>query len=266
MLQRIATSTRSRIAERKKLLPLDELIELAAQQAEPPSFIAALRKPAQQGKLGVIAECKARSPSAGIIRQDYQPQAIAAEYQNYGAHCISVLTEPDFFAGSDEHLSNVRRACDLPILRKDFTLDPYQAAEARLIGASAILVILALVESRTARALVSFASDMGLAALVETHSTQELHTAMQLREDYPHSVVIGINSRNLSTLETSLDHAISIAENTGNLGFCIAESGIRTHSDIACLQSAGFGAVLVGEHLLRQLRPGETLHELLQGS
>ena len=144
MLARIAANTSKLIVERKQNLGFEKLGELAMETATPPSFIDALETQQKLGNLSVIAECKAQSPSAGVIREDYDPGAVSREYQQHGAHCISVLTEPDFFGGSDDHINQVRTACGLPVLRKDFMLDTYQIVEARAIGASAILVILAM--------------------------------------------------------------------------------------------------------------------------
>ena len=263
MLARIAANTSKLIVERKQNLGFEKLGELAMETAAPPSFIGALETQQKLGNLSVIAECKAQSPSSGVIREDYDPGSVAREYQQNGAHCISVLTEPDFFGGSDDHISQVRTACGLPVLRKDFMLDTYQVVEARAIGASAILVILAMTIPSVSRQLVEAARDFGLTALVEVHDQAELKESLRLRESFPDVVVIGINSRNLRTLKTDISHAIQLANAEPSLGFCIAESGIRTSADLDQLQDAGFGGILIGEQLLRQPSPGKALAELL---
>lgn len=206
---------------------------------------------------GIIAELKKASPSAGLIRRVYRPAAIAKEYAESGAVGISVLTEPHWFLGSEIHLRQVRAAVNLPILRKDFICDPYQIHEAAAWGADVVLVIVAALEASALKDLHATARGLGLEVLVEVHTPAELDAAVDLKD-----ALIGVNSRNLKTLKTDLEVALNLGRRLPAGRICIAESGIRTRHDIERLESAGYRGFLVGESLMRGVRPGETLRTL----
>lgn len=205
----------------------------------------------------VIAEMKQASPSAGVLKHDYDPAEIARDYQASGAVAISVLTEPHYFKGSAEHLQQARAACNLPILRKDFTSVPYQIIEAAAWGADLVLLIMAVLDDTQARELAQCAAGLGLDVLAESHDEKELERALELE-----NAMIGVNSRNLRTLKTDLATAYRLAPLIPADRLAVAESGIRTAEDIAGLRDAGYRAFLIGESLLRGNSPGETLRRL----
>ena len=231
----------------------------AAWQPRGPALVAALAT--QRSSLGgvrIIAECKRRSPSRGILRADYDPAAIARAYTDAGATAISVLTEPTFFDGSLDHLRAVRAAVPTPILRKDFFVDEFQILEARAAGADAILLIVAALDDATLRRLHAAADAHGLAALVEVHTAEELARAQQAG-----ARLIGVNSRNLKTLEVSLETTRSLGPALGSGVVGVAESGIRSRADIEALTASGYHAFLVGERFMSQPDPGAALGELI---
>jgi indole-3-glycerol phosphate synthase len=213
---------------------------------------------ATPGPVRVIAECKRRSPSRGILRADYDPAALARQYAAAGAAAISVLTEPTFFDGTLDHLRAVRAAVPTPILRKDFIVDEFQILEAHAAGADAILLIVAALDDATLRRLHAAAEARGLAALVEVHTADELTRAQEAG-----ARLIGVNSRNLKTLEVSLDTALTLGARLGPGVVGVAESGIRSRADIDALTAAGYHAFLVGERFMTQPDPGAALAELV---
>ena len=213
---------------------------------------------AAPGAVRIIAECKRRSPSRGILRADYDPAAIARQYAAAGAAAISVLTEPTFFDGALDHLRAVRAAVPTPILRKDFFVDEFQILEARAAGADAILLIVAALDDATLRRLHAAADSHGLAALVEVHTAEELARAQQAG-----ARLIGVNSRNLKTLAVSLDTALTLGPRLGPGVVGVAESGIRSRADIDALIAAGYHAFLVGERFMSEPDPGRALGELV---
>jgi indole-3-glycerol phosphate synthase len=222
-------------------------------------FEAALRADASEARpFNVIAECKRRSPSRGVLRPDYDPVAIATSYTTAGAAAISVLTEPTFFDGSLDHLQAVRRAVSTPLLRKDFIVDDYQLPEARAAGADAILLIVAALDDDTLRRLLRRAAEYDLAALVEVHTDDELTRAQDAG-----ARLIGVNSRNLKTLTVSLDTLFTLAARMDRTTTAVAESGLRTHADLAALRSAGYSAFLVGERFMTEADPGAALARLI---
>jgi indole-3-glycerol phosphate synthase len=232
-------------------------LERAARAWQPrgAAFVAALAAP---GRVRVIAECKRRSPSRGILRADYDPAAIARQYAAAGATGISVLTEPTFFDGALDHLRAVRAAVDTPILRKDFFVDELQILEAHAAGADAILLIVAALDDLTLRRLLVAAEARGFAALVEVHTGDELARALAAG-----ARLVGVNSRNLKTLEVSLDTALALGARLGAGVVGVAESGIRTRADVDALRAAGYHACLVGERFMSQPDPGAALAELM---
>jgi len=226
-----------------------------------PRGAALLEALAAPGAVRVIAECKRRSPSRGILRADYDPAAIARRYAEAGATAISVLTEPTFFDGALDHLRAVRAAVPTPILRKDFFVDEFQILEAHAAGADAILLIVAALDDATLARLHAAAVARGLAALVEVHTAEELARAQGAG-----ARLIGVNSRNLKTLAVSLDTAIALGPTLGPGVVGVAESGIRSRADIDALTAAGYHAFLVGERFMSQPDPGAALAELVGAS
>jgi indole-3-glycerol phosphate synthase len=245
VLDKILAYKRDEVAARKARTPLFAL-ERACEDADPPrGFLAALA--ATTDRPALIAEVKKASPSKGLIRADFDPPALAAAYQLGGAACLSVLTDTPSFQGEDGYLASARAACALPVLRKDFMIDPYQIVESRALGADAILVILAAVDDGLARTLIETAHALGMDALVETHDEAEMARASALP-----SRLIGVNNRSLRTFETRLDTTIELARHAPGGALLVAESGINTPADIALLAAGGARAFLVGESLMRQ--------------
>jgi len=229
-----------------------------ASERHPLGFASVLSARIEARRTAVIAEVKKASPSKGVIRPDFDPEAIATSYADHGACCLSVLTDERFFQGADAYLSSIREAVDVPILRKDFMLDPYQVIEARAIGADAILIILAMVDDGLAEELCAAAREQGLAVLPEVHDRQELERALALDTS-----LLGINNRDLHSFETSLDTTLSLLSHVGDDKVVITESGIYQRSDVMRMQDAGVYGFLVGESLMRQPDPGIALADLI---
>ncbi|MBP6330353.1 MAG: indole-3-glycerol phosphate synthase TrpC, partial [Dokdonella sp.] len=211
----------------------------------------------EAGRAAVIAEIKKASPSKGVIRADFDPVAIAQSYQRGGASCLSVLTDVDFFQGADAYLQQVRAACGLPLLRKDFTIDAYQVYEARVIGADCILLIAAALDDETLMDLALLAADLDLDVLVEVHDGDELERALEIP-----APLIGINNRNLRSFEVSLETSVNLRRNVPAERLLVSESGIATREDVAHLRTAGIHAFLVGEAFMRATDPGSELQRL----
>lgn len=244
-LNRIGAYKREHIEACKSARPYREIAAAARDASPVRGFACALAK--APGGLGLIAEIKKASPSKGLIRADFDPPALARAYEAGGADCLSVLTDSPSFQGADSFLAAARNAVSLPALRKDFMYDTYQVAEARLLGADAILVIMAAVDDDTARALIEEAALWSMDVLVEVHDAPEMERALAL--DVP---LLGINNRNLRTFETSLDTFDALAPMVGEDPILVAESGIFTPEDAARVKEAGARALLVGESLMRQ--------------
>jgi indole-3-glycerol phosphate synthase len=247
ILDRICAEKRAHIARAKTACP--EVALVAALTGAPPTrpFAAALERHLGQGRYGLIAEIKKASPSAGLIRPDFDPAALARGYQSGGASCLSVLTDTPFFQGSDDDLRAAHNAAALPVLRKDFILDPYQVIESRRIGADCVLLIMAALSDATARELTAAAAEFGLDVLAEVHDQQELERALLLG-----SRLIGINNRNLKTLSVDLATTERLAPQVPPDRIVVAESGIRGPDDLDRLASAGARCFLVGEILMRE--------------
>lgn len=246
-LARICARTRADVAARKAARPAEALRREAEAAATPRGFLAALRRADASGRMGLIAEIKKASPSAGLIRPDFDPPALARAYRDGGADCLSVLTDAPFFQGAPGYLVAARAAVELPVLRKDFMLDPWMVLEARAMGADCILLIMACLTDAEAVALEAEAEALGMDVLAEVHDAAELDRALRLR-----TPLIGINNRNLKTLKTDLETTERLATHLGPGRFLVAESGIRTPADVARMKAAGARALLVGESLMRE--------------
>ena len=220
-------------------------------------FEAALRTKIAAGHAGVIAEVKKASPSKGVLRADFKPAEIAASYAQFGAACLSVLTDVQFFQGAPAYLKEARAACALPILRKDFLIDPYQVYEARSWGADAILLIVAALDHGLMAELEAVALDLGMSVLVEVHDATELTAALRLK-----TALLGINNRNLRTFETSLQTTIDLLPRISNDKLVITESGILNGDDVKRMRDHDVNAFLVGEAFMRAPDPGFELHRL----
>lgn len=258
ILKKIVQRKREEIAQRQAALPLDRLTEQLAGIDNPTrGFVQAIADKIDQGEAGVIAEIKKASPSKGVIRADFRPAEIAVSYQQGGAACLSVLTDSDFFQGSDAYLQQARAACSLPVIRKDFIIDPYQVHEARLIGADCILLIVSCLDDATLVELNDLAQRLGMDVLVEVHDAAELQRALRLNNR-----LIGINNRNLRTFEVSLDTTLELLAQVPPESIVVTESGIHTPADVARMQRHGVHAFLVGEAFMRTANPGATLAAL----
>lgn len=246
ILEQIGAYKRDEVRARRAQMSLQSL-EIRARTCSPPrGFRAALARAYAPGRLALIAEIKKASPSKGLIRQDFDPPALALAYERGGATCLSVLTDGPSFQGDDRDLVAVRAASALPCLRKEFLIDPWQVAESRALGADAVLVILALVDDSLAGDLISEARRLGMDVLTETHDLAELHRASALGAD-----LIGINNRDLKTFVTDLAVTETLAEEIPATAIIVTESGIYTSADAARLEVAGARAMLVGESLMR---------------
>lgn len=257
ILRRILDRKGEEVADRRARVSLAELERQATEQSAPRGFYAALAARAGRAEPAVIAEVKKASPSKGVIREHFEPAQIAASYSAGGAACLSVLTDVDFFQGADEYLVAARAACELPVLRKDFTVDPYQVVEARAIGADAILLIVAALEDGQMAELADTAAKVGCDVLVEVHDRAELDRALDLG-----SPLVGINNRDLHTFDTSLNTTLNLLEHIPVDHLVVTESGIHTREDVALMRDADVHTFLVGEAFMRAPEPGEKLREL----
>lgn len=248
ILDRIAATKRRHVNACKKAVPLAVLEERLKDAGPVRGFYNSLRKARKQGRFGLISEIKKASPSKGLIRADFNPPHLARAYADGGASCLSVLTDREYFQGSDDNLLAARAACALPVLRKDFIIDPYQITEARAIGADCILLIMAMLDPEQARDFEQMALELDLDVLIETHDEDEMTRALDLK-----SPLVGINNRNLKTFEVSLDVTLRLAEMAGPDRLLVSESGIFAHNDLEMLRDkAGITSFLVGESLMRQ--------------
>ena len=245
-LAEICGTKRDEVAARKQSTSLAQLEALVAQQTAPRGFEAALRATAASG-FALIAEVKKASPSKGLIRADFDPAAHAAAYQQGGAACLSVLTDAPYFQGHEDYLVAARRACDLPVLRKDFMVDPWQVLESRAIGADAILIIVAALEDTAMFEIEAAALEHRMDVLVEVHDAAEMDRASRLK-----SRLIGVNNRNLRTFVTDLAATEQLAPLAPQGALLVGESGIATHDDLLRLERSGVRCFLVGESLMRQ--------------
>ncbi|MEI2741927.1 MAG: indole-3-glycerol phosphate synthase TrpC [Candidatus Competibacter sp.] len=257
ILQRILARKTEEIAERGQRTSLRDLQRQIADSPPPRPFGQGLARTLARGEPAIIAEIKRASPSQGLLRDPFHPAEIARGYAAAGASALSVLTDRDFFQGSEAYLQEARAACELPALRKDFIIDPYQVVEARAIGADCLLLIVAALDDAALRALARLAAELGLDVLMEVHDAPELDRALAL--DAP---LIGINNRNLRTFETRLDTTLDLLDRIPPDRTVVTESGIHTPADVALMRQHGVHAFLVGEAFMRAADPGAKLAEL----
>ncbi len=257
-LERICADKKDYIRVKKQTVSFSCLESEAKISPAQRGFLKSLRAKAAQNHPALISEIKKASPSGGVIRPDFDPANLARIYEDSGAACLSVLTDIPWFQGKDEDLLAARAACTLPVLRKDFMIDPYQVAEARAMGADCILLIMAALDDVLAAELHDAATGYGMDVLIEAHDAEELERALRLP-----AMMIGVNSRNLKTLEVRLETAMDLAARIPKSVFRIAESGIRTNQDVRMLQGAGYEGFLVGESLMRQKDVGQAVKDLL---
>ncbi|WGL15850.1 indole-3-glycerol phosphate synthase TrpC [Microbulbifer bruguierae] len=245
------------VAERKKQVTLDEVQQRALQQPPCRGFVQAIENKRNAGEAAVIAEIKKASPSKGVIREDFIPAEIATSYEKGGAACLSVLTDVDFFQGADEYLQQARNAVRLPVIRKDFIVDPYQVYEARAIGADCILLIAACLDDAQLQGLNDLAQELGMDVLIEVHDREELERALKLPNR-----LIGINNRNLHNFEVQLETTYKLLDLIPQDRIVVTESGIHTTDDVAAMRGHNVDAFLVGEAFMREAEPGRRLMEL----
>ena len=257
ILDEIAAKTKVRVEAAKQKLPLSDIIKKAVSMTEGESihnnFEDALKKPG----ISFICEVKKASPSKGIIAEHFSWLEIALDYETAGADAISVLTEPDYFLGSDNYLREIASNVKIPCLRKDFTIDPYQIYEAKTLGAGAVLLIVAMLDRETISSYIKIAEELKLAALVEAHNREEIEIALNAG-----AKIVGINNRNLKNFDVSLENSSALRNFIPEGIICIAESGIQTAEDVRVLSEMGFDAVLVGESLMKAEDRKEFLMEL----
>ncbi len=257
ILDKIIATKREEVAAARAATPLVEVEAAAAMQPAPRDFVGAIRKKIGCGQPAIIAEIKKASPSKGVIRPDFRPAEIAHSYAQHGAACLSVLTDRQYFQGAPEFLAAARAACALPVLRKDFIVDRYQVAEARVMGADCILLIAAALTVPQMQELEAQACRYGMAVLVEVHDGSELDAALQLM-----TPLVGINNRNLRTFDVTLATSLGLLSRIPGDRIVVTESGIGKPEDVALMRANGVNAFLVGEAFMRAPSPGEELARL----
>lgn len=259
LLAEICEKKREHVVKCKAETPLSELESACKKASEPRDFRDALFKKATKGEIGLIGEIKKASPSKGLIREDFDPVVLAQEYQTGGATCLSILTDEPYFQGSIHDLHQAKAGCSLPVLRKDFILDSYQVAEARAYGADCILLIMAMLDDYQVSELEHAARQLYMDVLVEVHTVQELERALKCTS----SKLIGINNRNLDTLEVDLATSETLVYGVPKGAVTVCESGIKTHADIKRMQQSNIHCFLVGESLMLQRNISRATKELL---
>ena len=257
ILKKILDRKAEEVADRRSRISQSELESRLAAASPVRGFVEAIEDSIEEGRAAVIAEIKKASPSKGVMREHFIPAEIAESYARHGATCLSVLTDIDFFQGSDEYLQQARAACQLPVIRKDFMIDPYQVYEARAMGADCILLIVAALSDGQLNELSGLASQLQLDVLVEVHDGEELERALALD-----STLVGINNRNLRTFETSLNTTLDLLAEIPDGRIVVTESGIHTREDVALMRDNAVDAFLVGEAFMREADPGQKLAEL----
>lgn len=260
ILKKIIARKHEEVAERSARVSIDDLrAQIARQQGgntAPRGFVASLERALAEGRAAVIAEIKKASPSKGVIRDPFVPAEIAPGYEAGGASCLSVLTDIDFFQGSDAYLQQARAACSLPVIRKDFIIDPYQIYEARALGADCILLIVAALSDQQLSDLTALTHELGMDVLIEVHNEEELQRILPLN-----TRLIGINNRDLHTFDVSLDNTFKLLGQIPEDRIVVTESGILAPEDVAAMQAHDVNAFLIGEAFMRAEDPGQTLAE-----
>ncbi|WP_326542198.1 indole-3-glycerol phosphate synthase TrpC [Pseudorhodoferax sp.] len=257
ILQKIVAVKHEELAVAKGRKPLAEVREDAESRVLTRDFVGALRAKIAAGRPAVIAEVKKASPSKGVLREDFIPADIAQSYAEHGAACLSVLTDRQFFQGSVDYLKQARASCQLPVLRKDFMVDPYQIYEARAMGADCVLLIAAILDDAQMAEFEAIAQHLGMAVLVEVHDAAEMARALKLK-----TPLIGVNNRNLRTFEVSLQTTLDLQAAVPADRLLVTESGILAPADVQRMRAAGIHAFLVGEAFMRATEPGEALAQL----
>lgn len=257
ILKKILNRKVEEIAERSAKVSIEVLIDMVSQSDPSRGFVAAIETSLKNNNNAVIAEIKKASPSKGVMRENFHPAEIAKSYEDGGASCLSVLTDVDFFQGADEHLKQARAACALPVLRKDFMIDPYQVYEAKVMNADCILLIVAALTDEQLAGLSALAEKLGLDVLVEVHNEEELHRALMLD-----TTLIGINNRNLRTFETRLSTTIELLAKIPDDKIVVTESGILGMQDVKLMNENKVFSFLVGEAFMRVEEPGKELNKL----
>ncbi len=257
ILETIVAVKHQEVAAARKRKSLETVRQDAESRVLTRDFVGAIRAKMTAGQPAVIAEVKKASPSKGVLREDFIPADIAQSYAEFGAACLSVLTDVQFFQGSVDALKQARASCHLPVLRKDFMVDAYQIYESRAMGADCVLLIAACLDDARMRDFEAIAHGLGMAVLVEVHDAAEMERALRL--DTP---LIGVNNRNLKTFEVSLETTLDLRRQVGSDRIIVTESGIRTRDDVLRMGAAGVGAFLVGEACMRAPEPGQALAEL----
>ncbi len=248
ILVEICDRKRAHVSEKKAQAPESKLVGQLAEVTPPRGFIKSLQNDAAKGRYGFICEIKKASPSKGLIRPgDFDPATLAAAYESGGASCLSVLTDEPYFQGSDAYLKKARGACSLPVLRKDFMVDPYQIIESRSLGADCVLLIMAALDDALAIELESLAFEFGMDVLVEVHNGGELERALKLS-----SPLIGVNNRNLKTMDVSLANTLELVPQLPSHRIAVAESGLRSAEDLSACAAVGVNCFLIGETFMRQ--------------
>jgi len=256
ILSRIIESHRSEVARRKRVMP-EPVLRIAVGKADAPrDFSGALAR----DKVNVIAEIKKASPSAGVLRRDFEPAALGRAFEGAGAAAVSVLTEEENFQGALAHLRDARAAVGLPVLRKDFIVDPWQVWEARAANADSFLLIAAALDDTALATLLALGRELGMEALVEVHTPEELERVLAAGAH-----IIGVNNRNLHTLEVRVETSLELVEMIPQDCIAVSESGLRSAEDLRKLRAAGFDAFLIGESLMREADPGGALQRLIDG-
>lgn len=258
ILAEICTTKREEISKRKQTTSESVLLQQIKKTTAPRRFISALKNKIAGGQFGLIAEIKKASPSAGLIRKDFDPVTLAKAYEAGGAACLSVLTDEPYFQGRDEYLQQARNICTLPALRKDFMVDTYQITESRALGADCILLIMAALSDAQAKEMYAASTALGMDTLFEVHDMHDLERALALAPQ-----MIGINNRNLKTMAVDLSTSESLAKHIPPTILTVCESGIRTHEDVLRIKNAGISCFLVGESLMRETDVTQATRQLL---
>jgi indole-3-glycerol phosphate synthase len=257
ILEKILQRKREEITERSAKTPLEDMTALAEDASPVRGFIASIENKINDDRAAVIAEIKKASPSKGLLRGNFNPAEIAQSYAKHGAACLSILTDADFFQGCEEYLQQARAACSLPVIRKDFIIDPYQVVEARAINADCILLIVAALDDATLRQLLAQAHELNMDVLMEVHDREEMQRALNTD-----ARLIGINNRNLRSFATSLDTTLDMLDMVPEDRILVTESGIHAVADVKLMRDNGVHSFLVGEAFMRADEPGEKLAEL----